>query len=173
MRSRAISFVAAILIGIAACGGSDATTDPNGQNPGTGNPGTGTATNGTFTAQINGVTWNATGTVSVSRQSPAFVGVIGTGLAGSTAYAVTFGLGNVTGPGTFSVNNLNPSGSSMIIGGQTGGWGSYFNGGTGTVTITTLTSNRITGTFSGDLVPGSGNATGTLQVRNGNFTLTY
>jgi hypothetical protein len=46
-------------------------------------------------------------------------------------------------------------GSSLIIGGTTAGRGTAFNGGNGSVTITSLTSNRIVGTFSGIAVPSS------------------
>jgi hypothetical protein len=54
-----------------------------------------------------------------------------------------------------------------------GGWGTGFAGGSGTITVTVLTATRIAGTFSFDAMPGSGAATGTLQVRNGVFDVSF
>ena len=162
---RGFAFVATLAA--LACGGAD---DDNG-NP-TGPPGGG-ATNGTFTAQISGASWSATGTITVSRQQPNFIGIAGTGFAGGTAYALVLGIGNAPGPGTHSLDVYNGGdGSSLTIGGQTTGWSTAFQGGGGTVTITTLTSNRVTGTFSGTLLPSSGSG-GNLVVTNGTFDVTF
>lgn len=151
-----------------ACGGG---SDDDNSNP-TGPPGGG-ATNGSFSAQINGTTWTATGTVNVSRQPPNFIGISGAGFAGSNAYSFVIGIGNATGPGTHSFNlQAGGDGSSMIIGSATTGYGTAFNGGTGSVTITTLTSNRIVGTFSGTAVPSSGSSA-PLVVTNGQFDITF
>jgi hypothetical protein len=169
MRRNALFFGLALLVGGVACGGDkSSTTEPNG------NGQTPTATNGTFSATIGNVNWGAQGTVTVSRQAGNFIGITGSGLIGTNnAYAVVLVLANATGPGTFSLSG-NTSGSSLIIGGSTGGgWGTGFNGGTGSVTITTLTTNRIVGTFTADAVAGSGGATGTLQVRNGKIDITF
>src|SRR5215212_8199834 len=114
MRVRALSFAVAVLVGIAACGGSDdndesdgGTTNPTGQNfP----SGTFNAT-GTFTAQINGATWTATTPVTVSRQSGNIISIIGTGSAGTTPYAVSLNVGTVNGPGTYSFVNTAGTGS--------------------------------------------------------------
>ena len=164
--SKTIAFLATLAA--FACGGSS--DDDNGNPTG---PGGGGATNGTFSAVINGTTWSATGQVSVTRQNPNFIGIGGSGFAGSTAYAFVLGIGNATGPGTHSFNiSAGGDGSSLIIGGTTTGWGTAFNGGTGSVTITVLTTNRIAGTFSGTAVPSSGSA-GNLIVTNGQFDLTF
>jgi hypothetical protein len=65
------------------------------------------------------------------------------------------------------------NGSTAIISDSTGGWGTGFSGGTGTIAVTVLTANRIAGTFSFGATPGSGAATGVMQVRNGKFDLAF
>jgi hypothetical protein len=168
---RRISLALSLVLAAAACGGSSdsGSTDPNNTNTQT--P---TATNGVFTAVINGATWNAVGTVSVTRGSNNFVGISGTGFTtGTNGYSFVIGIGNASGPATYSLSFGNVAGSELIVGGLTGGWGTYFNGGTGSLTITTLNTNHIAGTFTADPVPSSGGATGTLQVRNGRFDLTF
>src|SRR5437763_2302781 len=134
----AISFALGLLIAAAACGGSDSgTTAPNNTNQ---NP---TATNGTFTATINGVAWGATGTVSVNHANAGLISIAGFGLIGtsSTGYSLALAIGNTTGPGTVSLSYLNTSTSLLILGSSTGGgWTTFSNGGTGTLTVTTLTS---------------------------------
>jgi hypothetical protein len=157
--------------GLWACssGGND---DDNG-NPMGPPPVSGGATNGTFSAQINGTTWNATGTVTVTRSAGDYIGIGGAGFAGGAAYAVIVSVGNATGPGTHSFNlAAGGDGSSMIVGSQTIGYGTAFGGGNGTVTITTLTTNRIAGTFSGTAVPSTG-AGANLVVTNGRFDVTF
>ena len=154
-----------------ACGGGGSGNSGGNNNP-TGPDGTG-ATNGSFTAVVNGVTWNAIGTVAVSRQQNNFIGIAASGFAGSTNYAFVVGIANATGPGTHSfLVTAGGDGSSLIIGGTTTGWGTAFNGGTGSVTITSLTANRIVGTFSGTAVPSSGTAAN-LVITNGSFDITF
>src|SRR5689334_12781440 len=171
MRHR-VCLAFSLVLAAVACGGS---SDSGTTDPGTTNTQTPTATNGVFSAVINGATWNAAGTVTVTRGSNNFLGISGAGLTTGSAvgYSLLIGLGNASGPATYSLSFGNVAGSELIVGGLNGGWGSYFNGGTGSLTITTLSSNHVAGTFTADLVPGSGAAAGTLQVRNGKFDLTF
>lgn len=170
--SRILPVLGIFVVGACGGGGGNGGSNTNG-NP-TAPPPAG-ATNGTFTAQINGVNWTAIGTVSVTRQPPSFIGIGASGYAGNTAYALVLGIGNATGPGTHSFNVFaGGDGSSLIIGGQVTGWGTAFQGGSGSVTITSLTSNRIVGTFTGTAVPSSaGSGAGNLAVANGRFDLTF
>ena len=149
----------ATLTALGCGGGGDDDNNPTG-------PSSCGATNGTVTAQINGASWCATGTITVSRQQTDFIGVAGSGFAGNTAYALVIGIGNATGDG-----------SSLIIGGSTtggsaAGWGTAFSGGSGNVIITSLTSNRIVGTFAATAVSSSGSG-GNLVVTSGRFDVTY
>ena len=159
----------AVIATIAAfgCGGGD---DDDG-NP-TGPPGGG-ATNGTITGQINGATFGATGTIAVTRSAPSFIGLGATLYAGTTVYSIVIGIGNATGPGSHNLSlQAGGDGSSLIVGSTTTGYGTALTGGSGTITITSLTSNRIVGTFSGTLPPSSGSAAA-LVIANGSFDVTF
>lgn len=159
--------VLATLVALGCGGGDDDDGSPTG--PG----GTGGATNGTFSVGINGTTWSAQGTVTVTRQSNNFIGIAGSGYAGNTAYSIVIGIGNATGPGSHSLNVFaGGDGSSVIVGGVQTGWGTAFQGGGGTLTITSLTSNRIVGTFSGTAIPSSGTAAN-LALTSGQFDITF
>lgn len=150
------------------CGGDD---DENG-NP-TGPPGGG-ATNGSLAAQINGTAWSATGTITVSRQQPNYIGLAGSGSAGNTIYGFAVGMSNATGPGTHNLNVFTGGdGSSLVIANATGaGWTTALQGGSGTLTITSLTANRIVGSFSGTLIP-AGHSAANLVITNGAFDVTF
>jgi hypothetical protein len=167
--SRTLALLATVAA-LACGGGGDDDDDGNPTGPPAGGGG---ATNGSMTATIGGVNWSATGTVTVNRSSPNFIGLGATGFAGGTAYALVVGIGNATGPGTHNLNvYAGGDGSSLIIGTQTTGYGTAFQGGSGTITITSLTSNRVVGTFSGTLVPSTGGGAN-LIVTNGQFDITF
>jgi hypothetical protein len=155
--------IASLALVAAACSGDDE-GDPTGPN-GNGN----VNGDGNVTATVNGVSWRSARAGDRVTRNGQFYGIS----AVNPPYALVLGIGNVTGPGTFSLNLATGNGSSAIISNATGGWGTAFSGGTGTVTVTVLTASRIAGTFSFDAVPGSGSATGTMQVRNGTFDLTF
>lgn len=150
---------------VAACGGdkADTTTGP------TGGTTTGTVTNGTFRATINGTSWGAASAVGVSRSNN-IVAVA----AVSPTYTLAFGISNLSlnQTGTFSLNTgqLNLVNISNAAG-QT--WSTVAPGSTGSIVITTYTSNRIAGTFSFTAAALSGGATGTLTVTNGSFDVTF
>lgn len=163
--TRISTVVAALaLIGASACGGgSDG--GPTGTN------GNGTATgDGGMSATINGTAWRSTKSGDRASKSGTIYAVVGL----NVPYTISLGIAGLTGPGTVNLSLATGNGSNAIIASSTGGgWGTAFNGGTGTITVTTLTANRIVGTFSFDAPAGSGNATGTLQVRNGKFDVTF
>lgn len=164
--TRASSVIAALaLVVVSACGGGkDDNADPTGPDGNTAATG-----DGNVRMTVNGVSWRSSKAGDHVTRNGQFYGV-GTV---NPPYALVLGIGNVTGPGTFSLSLATGNGSSAIISNATGGWGTAFSGGTGTVVVTVLTANRIAGTFSFDAVPGSGAATGTMQVRNGSFDLTF
>ena len=129
-------------------------------------------TNGTFTANMNGTAWGALGRVVVSRPTANSVSFF----AVSTTYGLTIILLNVTGPTTVSLVNAPSNGSQAIrqfdLDRAVGATGQ--TGGTGSVVITALTANHITGTFSFDASPVAGTpATGTFHVTSGAFDLSY
>ena len=144
-----------------ACGGSDKSTGPNN--------GGNTASDGAISATINGTAWRSTKTADRVSKSGNIYAIVSFNLP----YTISLGIAGLTAPGTVNLNIGTGQGSQAIIANSTGGWGTAFAGGSGTITVTILTANRIAGTFSFDAAPGSGNATGTLQVRNGKFDLTF
>ncbi len=82
-------------------------------------------------------------------------------------------LGGVTAPGTYSLSNSNPV--RLVIAGHNGGdaahccWGSNA-GDVGSVTITSLTASRVTGTISATLQPVAGKpATTPLVISDAAF----
>jgi hypothetical protein len=83
-------------------------------------------------------------------------------------------IGNATGAGTHSLNaTAGGDGSNLVVGSSTtAGWSTGFSGGTGTVTITSLTANRIVGTFTATAVPSQG-STSNLVITNGKFDITF
>jgi hypothetical protein len=151
------------------CGGGD---DDNG-NPTA--PPTGGTANGTMTATINGASWRSIGAITVSRQQQQNIfGFAATGSAGSTTYALSISIVNATGPGTHNLNIFaGGDGSTLIVGSSASlGWASAAQGASGTLTITSLTANRIVGTFSGTLFP-AGHSSGNLVVTSGTFDVTF
>ena len=166
MRALKTLAVIATIAALGCGGGDDDDGNPTGPPPGG-------ATNGTITGQINGTTFGATGTIAVTRSSPNFIGLGATVYAGSTIYSLVIGIANATGPGSHNLNiQAGGDGSSLIVGSTTTGYGSAFNGGNGSITITSLTSNRIVGTFSGTLPPSSGSVSA-LVIANGTFDVTF
>lgn len=155
--------VIASLAVLVACGGSGDSnpTGPSGNN--------GTTGDGNVSATVNGVAWRSVKSGDHVTRTGQFYGIS----AVNPPYALILGIGNVTGPGTFSLNLATGNGSSAIISNSAGGWGTAFSGGTGTITVTALSATRIAGTFSFDAVPGSGTAAGTMQVRNGTFDVAF
>lgn len=146
----------------AACGGSGDSTGPKQ----TGN----LVTNGSFSATIGGTAWSAVGR-AVASQNGGLLTIAGV----SGTYAISFGIGPFTGPGTYSLvyaplaNPPTASQAIVVQGNQS--WGTSVQGGTGSVVITTYTATRIAGTFFFDAPTASG-AGGTLHVTNGSFDFT-
>lgn len=161
--------VLATLVALGCGGGGD--DDDNG-NP-TGPPGGG-ATNGSFSVQINGAAWTAIGTINIQRQQNNTIGFAGSGSAGGTTYGVAVSIVNATGPGTHSLNIFaGGDGSNVALGNSSGvGYTTGLTGGSGTVTITSLTSTRIVGTFSGTAVP-AGSSAANLVLVNGQFDIAF
>jgi len=91
---------------------------------------------------------------------------VGTGTTISFAF-------QATAPGTFSLNFGNTIGGIAIVSKQSQGWVTYAQGGTGSVSVTTLTAHHVVGTFAFDAVGSSGGATGVMHVTNGKFDITF
>jgi hypothetical protein len=153
--------------------------------------GTRTVTNGTFDLEINsgtttpvpeknrmvlratigGQSYNAS--TLVSTGSPATIFVFG---GNNTRHSINIAMTNLPGPGTYALGGGVLS--SVQVGAPPGEpvtgplccWNGTFAGSTGSVTVTSITATRMTGTFSFTLQPGGlGAATAPLTIANGSF----
>ena len=158
LRARALS--ATVLLSIAACGGSDSVTGTT----------VSCATSTTISATIDGTAWcsPAAGVSRAGNNSIIAIAWIDLGLTASISFGVV-----ASATGTFSVAFGNTTFGSATITKAGKGWSSALQGGTGTVTFSTLTANHVVGTFAFDAVPASGGATGTVHVTNGKFDITF
>ena len=118
-------------------------------------------------ATLNGASFNAADVSAIYTPSGSL-----SIAAGTNNRSVSITMTSVTGPGTFALSNTIPlrsMGVSVLNGTQVVSWhNSSVAGSSGSVTITSLTSTRIKGTFTGVLAAGPG-STGTMTVTNGTF----
>jgi hypothetical protein len=114
-----------------------------------------------MSATLGGTAWSAATVVTLSHAGGVYA------FSGSNSdYTVNFTLSSITGPGTVA---LNASTETLSIQHGVEGWSSAL-GGSGSVTITELTANRIKGTVSATLPAGGG---GTLSVAAGTFEVGF
>lgn len=145
-----------------ACGGSDGPSAPQG-------PG-----NGSMTATVNGKSWKAT-RVNAGPQEGA-IGIYG--MAGDNS-EIVFAI-MLEGVGTYSIPastglNFNYIEASTGHQWQALAMGPLLGGvGTGTVTLSTLTDDRVAGTFSFQAPPiAQTGATTNVTVTSGAFDITF
>jgi hypothetical protein len=123
--------------------------------------------NGTITAKIDGVSWNA----SAEVQATYIAYVLAIGGLDSQARTVVLSIPSVMGTGTFALTAGQPAFATVTFGAQT--WSSALTGGTGSVTISTLTGSHAIGTFNFTAPANTGGATGTKVVTSGTFDVRY
>jgi hypothetical protein len=149
------------LLGTASC-----------EHTGTGDDtGSTTVLNGSFSATIDGTAWTATGKVIVSEPS-------GTSLildATSPTYVMKLTMAPITGFGStaFSLEAVPTNGSSAQLTFATAKWSTANTGGTGNVSLTTLSSSRATGTFSFDAPPSAGSGSTATTHVSGKFDVLF
>lgn len=118
-------------------------------------------------ATIDGASWNA---ATVASSLDAVSNNIFALAASNTERSLTINLNGVTGPGTFSLGSSGAVGITNNTDPLTHIWSTTGAGGSGTVTITSITDTRIQGTFSATLGPAPGTqTTGTVTITNGTF----
>jgi hypothetical protein len=120
------------------------------------------------TATVGGASWNAAAVAATYSNAS------GTGHFVIASNNSTSGLGisisGITGPGTyaFGANGALTVGNTVATLSHT--WSTLGAGGGGTLTITSITSTRVKGSFSATLGPAPGlQTTGTLTVTDGTF----
>ena len=154
------------LIFVSACGKGNPGSPSSG-----GSVGGGTTGSNLMSAQIDGSTWNAVSATANLTQT--FVGPIFS-VGGGDASGRTIGFAfSPTGTGTYTTN-LNPATNFILtVSGQGFSSAQGVTGSSGTITLTTYTSNRAIGTFSFVAVAASGDAVGSKTVTNGKFDLPF
>ncbi len=150
MRVAALALAGAAWLG---CGGGD-NTGPNNQ---TGDH--------TMSASVDGSSWSALNAAAARNN-----GFVGVGASASDLSTISFAFPDHT--GTFQVGGQDGTNASFISGGKS--WTAAFGtGGSGTITVTTLTATRVSGTFSFVAPALSGGATGSKTVTNGSFDVEF
>ena len=168
MQKRSTTALLAVALGLTLACGSDSNAPIPGGGGGRGGGGGG-GTSG-FTATVDGTAWAAT-TTSQKATLGALGQIVIKGDNGSAG--IELDLYNIDQVGTYAIG---------VGGGAVGGQGVYYtvaalswstpaSGAAGTVTITTLTTSQIVGTFSFTAGPLGGGATGTKVVTSGVFNL--
>jgi len=159
MKKVKIIFLALISISIlnlTACKKDDAADD---------NP---TISGGSMSLKVDGTAWSA----SLASQAVNTNGVINVTGSDSDAHQVAITLLNVTEPGTYSVGGMgNQNGIRWTEGlASTDSYLANFALGSGSITITELTSSKIVGTFSGSVANTSQT---TKKITEGTFNVSF
>jgi len=130
-------------------------------------PATPTGTPAGLVASIDGVEWRPVGTGQATRTPQGFVTIAGVDLqARGLSMAI---LGSTV--GTYSLNN--PNSHNAIYSAASQQWFTSRPGGGGSVTIASISTTRVTGSFTMTLGPGQNNSDQrTLQV-TGTFDLNF
>lgn len=145
---RWISGVLFSLLAVAACG--------DGTGPGSGG----------MSARIDGANWSAVDAGALQQQ-----GAIS--LAGSNATGTTIAFAWMDeGTGTYTIGTSVGTNASFTIPGQ-GIWSASVAQGSGTITVTNRTDDRVAGTFSFVMEPAGGGATGTVTITEGSFDVEF
>lgn len=126
----------------------------------------GPSVTGSVTANIN--TTPFTASTAVQATYAANVLAVG-GTGNGTQILIT--IPNVTTTGQFNIG-LGQAGVAVVTVG-TDSWTTSLTGGTGSVTLTTLTSSHAVGDFFFTAQAGSAGATGTKDVASGHFDVTF
>lgn len=186
MRSRVVFVVVLcwLALGALACGGGGPTS-PSGSSSGTGSSGgTGGSGGSGGSGGGSGGSGPNQGTVTAVIDGVPYTGVVRAATSQSGIFAVAamndsnvgFGFGGLAVAGTTSISATSPT-NALLTSGSTVPQMSWFastSGGSGTLTISTITATGATGTFQFTMppTPGSG-ASGTRSVTNGSFTVTF
>lgn len=177
MRFRCSVGLIMLLFAVACGSSSPSTTSPTPTPTPTPTPGSvvpacgGSSSTGSMSAQINGLSWVAA-CIAVSRNLNSSVSVAASDNASNATNAQTISVAAPATPGTYLINSATVNGTNglLLIGAQL--WTANVIGGSGTVTISTLTATAVSGTFSLSLVP-QAPAIGVKTITNGVFNITF
>jgi Big-like domain-containing protein len=133
-----------------------------------------TMSGSTLTATIDGVAFTGLG-VSVDHTTAGGTNILSIGGAsGFTGNYILLAIGFPAAPGTYAIGTSSPANAAVQIPNQGSLWQAVLNSGSGTITVTSVTGNSATGTFSLVLAPLPGTkATGNKIVTNGVFNVKF
>ncbi|NNE08099.1 MAG: hypothetical protein HKN20_06000 [Gemmatimonadetes bacterium] len=165
-------FPIAVLLGTAlafSCGGGS--DDPAGPGDGNGD-GNGNGGSNVIGATVGGESFGASSTLSSASYVQAGLYVISGASVSKRSGVISFSMMNIPGPGTYPLGTgASVSGGTVVYADGGDAWGTPLSGRAGTITFSTLTADRIAGTFDfvGEAI--AGDATGDLVVSDGSFDL--
>src|SRR5689334_6953682 len=146
--------------------GSKASSGPGGLAPPP--PGGGASGPSPLSMTVNGQPWNAdplAAGVGVTVATPGTYILVAIRGLGTAATGAIFTLSNIGVPGTYDLGvSATNFGGSFSFASATGEWWTPPSGSAGSVTITTLTTTRIAGTFSCTVDSLSSDAHGRLTI---------
>lgn len=126
-------------------------------------------TSGTFTATVDGVTWNGQIEATATGNNGFTFSV--QGVADNIEIGLSVNLTENNVPGTVDLTS-GSTGAQLREGGEV--WYAVGQGGSGTMTIQTLTPDRATGTFEFVAGPVANSASGgTRTITNGRFDISF
>jgi hypothetical protein len=144
---------------LAACGSDDG---PTAQSPG----------QGSINATINGSAWAVSTPFTSAQNNVGGAVFVITAADPNQTYGLAISLSEFAGAGTYEIRPGFPLRMAVVTLGTEQGWGTQYSEVPGTITITSLTDSRVTGTFSFTAEPSpSSSQTETLTVVNGQFDI--
>lgn len=128
-------------------------------------------------ASVAGAQWTANPLAITAARNGTILSIAGSDIKAGTTTQININLPNVTGPGTFQLNP-NFAGQLALLTVTTGTtpavWTTALSPGTGSISITTLNAERVTGTFSFTAQASAGTAaTGQRAVSSGTFNIAF
>ena len=160
MRPYARLLLATSMVGAIACSSSKST-------------GPGGSGNGPISATINGAAWSGSIDAIATRTVSSGDTIISIGGSNSGETAIIGLAFNNVGPGVYGIGAINEPANAILSEGSAA-WAANITGGSGSITVDTVTASRVTGTFQFSAVPvANSGATGTMTVSNGKFALSF
>lgn len=133
---------------------------PTGQVPG----------QGSISATVNGSAWTVSTPYTSAQHNVAGAVFTINAVDPNQTYGMAISLSEFEGAGTYEIRSGFPLRMAVVTLGAEQGWGTEYSEVPGTITITSLSDSRVTGTFSFTAEPSpTSSQTGTLTVANGQF----
>jgi Family of unknown function (DUF6252) len=126
-----------------------------------------------LSATINGTSWSGTVEAAATRTVADGDTIVAIGGANSDESIIIGMAFNDLGPGVYGIGAEGEAANADVNEG-TATWEAAITGGTGSITIDTISATRVVGSFQYTAVPVSGStATGSVTVTNGKFALSF